>query len=464
MRLAKSSGQSRDGAQGHYQPAGRAGRRVRRARVTASTLLLAVSPVPATAVPAATIPQPDLLPDTSAVSATGTTLTANTPPSAGDDQATVVAGGEVHIAVLANDVDDGLGGVAQQTPALQVVGVEAVEPGWSFLPDAVVFASRAGDRGVHEASYTVSDGQLQAQGRVSVTVVAPAGTPTVTLHLPSRVLAGREASLSGRVSPAEGASVLLQRRVRAHWSDYRQVPAPDDTGRFAGTIRVDRLGALTLRAVATWPDRPAARSEPVTRDVRALADARLSPPLARRDVPYSWRPGCPVGPAGLRRISVNYLDYSGRVARGSLVVRAGAARDLVAVFRAALAARFPIKRMQPADVFYAGGRRTPTQSDVAAMEAGNTSAFNCRTVTGNPYRISQHSYGNAVDINTIENPYGVGSRIYPSWARTYLDRSHYRRGMILPQGVVAKAMRGRGWAWGARWASPDYQHFSSNGG
>ena len=54
--------------------------------------------------------------------------------------------------------------------------------------------------------------------------------------------------------------------------------------------------------------------------------------------------------------------------------------------------------------FYAAGRRSPTGSDLAAMRADNTSAFNCRTVTGNPYRLSQHSYGNAIDINTVRNP------------------------------------------------------------
>jgi hypothetical protein len=36
--------------------------------------------------------------------------------------------------------------------------------------------------------------------------------------------------------------------------------------------------------------------------------------------------------------------------------------------------------------------------------------------------------------------------------------------MILKNGTLAKAMRRNGWSWGARWAHPDYQHFSANGG
>jgi hypothetical protein len=120
--------------------------------------------------------------------------------------------------------------------------------------------------------------------------------------------------------------------------------------------------------------------------------------------------------------------------------------------------------MKPVDAFYAGGRRTPTQSDIAAMKADNTSAFNCRPVTGNPYRVSQHSYGNAIDVNTVRNPYVVGSRVYPGFARPYLNRSRVRTGMITRGGVLATKMRQLGWPWGARWSHPDYQHFSANGG
>ena len=96
------------------------------------------------------------------------------------------------------------------------------------------------------------------------------------------------------------------------------------------------------------------------------------------------------------------------------------------------------------------------------MAADNTSAFNCRSVTGNPYRVSQHSYGNAIDVNTYENPYVTSGRVYPS--RHFLSRAPYRKGMILRRGVVHRAFSSAGWLWGARWSHPDYQHFSSNGG
>ena len=94
--------------------------------------------------------------------------------------------------------------------------------------------------------------------------------------------------------------------------------------------------------------------------------------------------------------------------------------------------------MRPSDAFYAGGRRTPTQSDLAAMRADNTSAFNCRPVTGNPYRVSQHSYGNAIDINTVREPVRRRQPGLPGLRphRTSTART-CRPGMITRGGVLA---------------------------
>jgi hypothetical protein len=257
--------------------------------------------------------------------------------------------------------------------------------------------------------------------------------------------------------------VKVQERLGGRWSVVGKDRA-DDRGRYGVPFRTDRPTRHVFRAVAVWPEGPRARTDRVRETFRAVADVSVSGPLARRQVRWSWRPGCPVPPSSLRKIRINHLDYRGRVSRGAIVVRAAQARPVVKVLRAAIDAGFPIRRITPSDHFYAGGSRTPMASDRAAMRAGNTSAFNCRPVTGNPYRVSQHSYGNAIDVNTIKNPYVTGSRVYPASSREYLDRSSYRRGMILHDGVVARTFRSLGWMWGARWSHPDYQHFSSNGG
>jgi hypothetical protein len=174
------------------------------------------------------------------------------------------------------------------------------------------------------------------------------------------------------------------------------------------------------------------------------------------EMPYTYRSGCPVGPSGLRRVKLPYYDWAGVPRTGDIVLRTSSVDDMQRVFKKAFASRFPIRRMNLVDV-YRG-------SDISSMAADNTSAFNCRKVTGNPYRLSQHSYGHAIDINPYENPYVTPSTVYPSGSETYLNRRNVRKGMIVTGGVIAKAMRAEGWPWGARWSHPDYQHFSANGG
>jgi hypothetical protein len=367
------------------------------------------------------------------------------------------------VPVLDNDTDDGVGRPDGETPHLEVVAVHG-DRRFTLEAGEVHFVAGPDEAGSFEAQYDVSDGELTSTGTITVQVSATQRQRGVSLTLAKRPAALRKYSLAGAVSPAAGRPVVkVQERTGHRWTLVGKDRA-SKKGRYAVPFRTDRPTRHVFRAVAVWPDGPKARSERVRRTFRAVADVAVSGPLTRRQVRWSWRPGCPVAPSGLRKVRINHLDYDKRVRRGTIVVRAAQAGHLVKVLRAAVEAGFPIRRITPTDHFYAGGRRTPMQSDRAAMRAGNTSAFNCRPVTGNPYRVSQHSYGNAIDINTIKNPYVTGSRVYPSTSRKYLDRSTYRRGMILQDGVVARRFRSLGWLWGARWSHPDYQHFSSNGG
>ena len=185
------------------------------------------------------------------------------------------------------------------------------------------------------------------------------------------------------------------------------------------------------------------------------------PPLVMRvtpaDLPYSYHRGCPVAPAQLRRVRLSYWGFDGRAHSGELVVNARVVGDVQTVFTRLYRARFPIRRMQPIDV-YRG-------SDEASMAADNTSAFNCRyAVTAGPKHWSMHAYGEAVDVDTVENPYVFGGVVRPRAGRAYTDRSRVRPGMAVSGGVLVQAFRSVGWGWGGDWAgSPDYQHFSVNG-
>src|SRR5207245_10061082 len=76
---------------------------------------------------------------------------------------------------------------------------------------------------------------------------------------------------------------------------------------------------------------------------------------------------------------------------------------------------------------------------------------------------SEHAYGEAVDINPVENPYVGCGMTRDRASRPYLDRSRLRPGMVTPR--VVTAFRSVGWGWGGAWSgsTKDYMHFSATG-
>jgi hypothetical protein len=185
--------------------------------------------------------------------------------------------------------------------------------------------------------------------------------------------------------------------------------------------------------------------------------ASVSGPLIRADVPYTWRPGCPVPPSELREIRLSYVDFGGRAHTGTIVVSAAVTGTVIDVFRTLYRARFPIRRMEPVDAFHG--------SDPRSMAADNTSGFNCRpAVATGPPSWSIHAYGEAIDVNTVENPFfEPGHPVQPAAGAAYTNRADHRPGMAYPGGVLVDAFTAVGWGWGGYFSPPDYQHFSING-
>jgi poly-gamma-glutamate synthesis protein (capsule biosynthesis protein) len=175
----------------------------------------------------------------------------------------------------------------------------------------------------------------------------------------------------------------------------------------------------------------------------------------RARMPHSWRPGCPVPLEDLRLVTVRHWNDQGDVTTGELVVHADSADAIAHVFGDLYAQRFPIARMELVDVYGA--------DDNASMRANNTSAFNCRTVAGTS-QWSEHSYGRAVDVNPLVNPWVRGSTVDPPEGRPYADRRNEVPGGIYAGDGVVQAFAAIGWQWGGYWSgSKDYQHFSANG-
>lgn len=411
----------------------------------------------------------------SATAAQAAAPTAVSAPAARPDSLSVPGQtGFAVVDVLANDTYDAPAtlGVAPTTeltaPAHGTVALTTVTVDGDARP-AISYRAEPDWSGTDSFSYSVTDATGgTAESTVAVTVTAPADRP-VSFVAPASIIVLRSTTLTGVAAPAAGVlpTLTLQSNKADGWSAYR-VLTPGATGAWSSAWTALTPSSISWRVLATWPDGSWAVSPTRATTIVGSSDPAVSGALSRRHVPYSYRSGCPVSPVSLRRLTINYWDYSGRVRRGNVIVLSSSVSAIRSVFTTAFTSKFPVKLMIPVDYYYRGGKVSPASSDILSMNAGNTSAFNCRKVTGSRYRISQHSYGNAIDVNTYENPYATSSRIYPAAAayKYYTMRKYHLGdpGVIAPRSVIANAFARLRWLWGARWANKDYQHFSANGG
>jgi hypothetical protein len=168
---------------------------------------------------------------------------------------------------------------------------------------------------------------------------------------------------------------------------------------------------------------------------------------------YSYHSGCPVPLRDLRYLTMSYIGWDGASHTGEMVVNHNAVTAVANAFNRMYDARFPLRRMRLIDD-YKG-------SDDASMADDNTSAFNCRAVSGGS-GWSMHAYGLAVDVNPVENPYVHSGQIDPPNGRAYATRSPARKGMVTR--AVVEDFRVHHWGWGGYFrTTKDWQHFSSNG-
>jgi hypothetical protein len=169
----------------------------------------------------------------------------------------------------------------------------------------------------------------------------------------------------------------------------------------------------------------------------------------------AWSPRCPVSLDDLRLVTLTFWGFDARAHAGRLVCNRDAVTAIVGALRRLYEARFPIRRMVPIEAYGA--------SDERSMEADNTSAFNGRFVEGSTVW-SQHAYGQAIDVDPLENPEVKDGKVYPTNAGRYIDRSRGLPGMITAGDLVVRAFAAEGWGWGGYWHTlKDYQHFSATG-
>ena len=232
-------------------------------------------------------------------------------------------------------------------------------------------------------------------------------------------------------------------------------PAAPATRAQTAVVVTRLLHLLVATATIDDPDAATALGPPrVPAEPSSLRIGVIPASLRAQMERSTWRPGCPVGPDRLRLVQVVHLDLDGVHRWGQVVVHTDVADDVGHALLALHDRRFPIARMEPIEHF--GG------DDDASMAANNTSAFNCRRVTGGR-RFSEHADGTAIDINPVHNPYVRGSTVLPAGGSSYLDRSVVRDGMLTRPGAV-EVFDAIGWGWGGDYTSlKDYQHLSANG-
>ncbi|CAM04567.1 D-alanyl-D-alanine carboxypeptidase-like protein [Saccharopolyspora erythraea NRRL 2338] len=197
---------------------------------------------------------------------------------------------------------------------------------------------------------------------------------------------------------------------------------------------------------------PPPASPPPTVPARSPFTAEVVPVTAAELGP-SWRPGCPVGPAELRRVRLTHVGMDGATHVGELDVHQDRVRQVVDVFGQLYAIGYPVERMRPAGTY-------PGAEDELSMRDNNTSAFSCRDIPGSG-RWSQHALGRAVDVNPLINPYVDDTGAFqPANAAPYLDRARRDPGVLHDGDPAVRAFTDRGWTWGGHWTTPiDYQHF-----
>ena len=211
--------------------------------------------------------------------------------------------------------------------------------------------------------------------------------------------------------------------------------------------------ASTPTPATPTPTPTPAPTQPAAPDARPVISLISDEQWRRMVATGTWRTGCPVGRADLRRLQIGFVDFDGELRRGSLVAHRDSVVDLAEIFTALFDARFPIERMEPVERY--GG------DVVRSLRSNNTSAYNCRKPgqINAPVTESPHASGRAIDINPVQNPWRDPR------CDCWMPRATYAEATSGP-GIVRKGslpvqlFEDRGWVW-QNIKVPDYMHFDT---
>lgn len=233
-------------------------------------------------------------------------------------------------------------------------------------------------------------------------------------------------------------------------------PLPSQTPTSTPTPTSKPTTVVTPRPTPAPTPRPATSSGTIV-VAEGFSYRPLDAALKKRITGISYPandPNCQVRYEDLRYIQLKHYNFEGQVLSGELIVHARLAREVTEIFLALYQAKYPLTSVRLVDDF------GEPHDDTKSMEANNTSAFCYRTVTGST-TLSRHSFGAAIDINPMLNPYIDGDRVAPANGAPYVDRTRDFAGKIDHDDLCYKLFTRQGWSWGGDWSGDkDYQHFS----
>jgi hypothetical protein len=162
-----------------------------------------------------------------------------------------------------------------------------------------------------------------------------------------------------------------------------------------------------------------------------------------------WSNDCPVPMSRLKLLELSHYNFAKNIKLGQMIVLDKVAESVTSIFQELFTLQFPIQNMELIDKY--------NGDDYLSMDANNSSCFNFRKIDGSEL-LSMHSYGLAIDINPVQNPYIQPSGIYPSIGKDFLDRADIRAGMV--ESIVDIFYKHGFTVWGGNWTTPiDYHHF-----
>ncbi len=150
-------------------------------------------------------------------------------------------------------------------------------------------------------------------------------------------------------------------------------------------------------------------------------------------------------------VGIQYIGFDDKIHKGQLVLHKDLAEEAKSIFNELFNIRFPIQKVIPIVQY--------DWSDHDSIRDNNTSAFNYRTLF-DADKLSNHSYGRAIDINPRINPCITKEGKVRPTGPSYNPQA---KGAISDGDEVVSVFLEAGWEWGGHWKQEedivDYQHF-----